>query len=275
MDGYAPQQLCAHETDNDWGVYGRLPADKQQKWDRKASARTKKSLAFCVNYFKPISLHLDKSADVLFTVLVKIFPNDIVPEPDLEDQVYGNALMSQMAQFPHYDAKLSASLLRIFTEPAWYNEFDFRLRDCAERLFAHAAPSPIFMKTLTRILVGHTEVVSPWPSDKILASVACIGEAINLHHSPTFGRQLWDVYSVMLTSPHIAPDIEGLILSQTHSNFVGFRIILHKIFSVSKVIITLRRKETGLERDEVDAAMLWLILLRNAEYAGRRKKRRG
>ncbi|KAJ7891278.1 hypothetical protein B0H14DRAFT_3428584 [Mycena olivaceomarginata] len=256
MNGCAPQQLCADETNNDWGAYDRLPVDKQQKWDHKASARNQKSLSFWVNYFKPISLDLDKSAGVLLSVLVKSFPKQVVPEPDLEDQ----ALMSQMAQFPHYDAKLSADLLRIFIEPTWYDKGGFRLRSCAERLFAHAPPSPSFMRTWTRVLVGHPEVATrPWPSDKILASIACIGEAISLHHSPSCGRQLWDAYCVLLASPHIAPDIKGLILSQTRYNFVGFRVILHKLFSVSKEILAPRRNVPELGLEEIDVAMLWLI----------------
>ncbi|KAJ6606234.1 hypothetical protein DFH09DRAFT_4493 [Mycena vulgaris] len=139
MDGTVPQQLCAHETKDDWGAYDRLPADKQKGWDRKASARNRKSLTFWVNYFKPISVDLKKSPDVLSTVLLKIFPKQVVPEPDLEDQVYGNALMSQMAQLPHYDPKLSCSLLQIFIEPTWYDKRGFRLRSCAKRLLAHAA----------------------------------------------------------------------------------------------------------------------------------------
>ncbi|KAK7035882.1 hypothetical protein R3P38DRAFT_2616391 [Favolaschia claudopus] len=260
MDGTAPQELYALDHDNDWGAYDRLPLDKQQKWDRKAAAQNKRSLAFWVGYFRPISLEIDKSADVLASVLVKIFPKQVVPEPDLEDQVYGNALMSQMALLPRYDATLSAALLRIFYEPRWYDKGGFRLRSCAGRLFAHAAPSPAFMKTWTRILVGHNEVERPWPSDKILASVACIGEKISWHHSPTLGRQLWDVYSVMLASPHIAADIKGLILSLTRYSFVGLKLILPKLFHVSKDIIALRRKAPELGLEEIDVAMLWLIL---------------
>ncbi|KAJ7118929.1 hypothetical protein C8R44DRAFT_789660 [Mycena epipterygia] len=246
MDGTAPHQLCADGNNSDWGVYDRLPIDKQRKWDRKAAARNKKSLNFWVDYFKPISLHLDKSADVLFTVLLKIFPKEVVPEPSLEDQVYGNALMSQMAQLPHYDEKLSRSLLRIFIEPTWYDEDGFRLRYCADRLFAYAAPSPAFMKIWTRILVGHPEVAGPWPTDKVLASVACIGEMISLHHSPTLGRQVWDVYLVLLASLHIAPEIKGLILSQARYSFLGFRMILHKLFVVSRDILPARRRAANL-----------------------------
>lgn len=54
--------VCAHantmarnsdtRAENDWGTYDRLPVDKQKGWDRKASARNRKSLAFWVNYFK-------------------------------------------------------------------------------------------------------------------------------------------------------------------------------------------------------------------------------
>ncbi|KAJ7778721.1 hypothetical protein DFH07DRAFT_795735 [Mycena maculata] len=261
MDGCAPQELCAQSSkDNDWGLYDRLPVDKQNGWNRKAAARNKKSLAFWVNYFKPISVHLDKSPDVLSTVLRKIFPKQIVPEPDLEDQVYGNALMSQMAQFPHYDEKLSRSLLRIVMEPTWYDEGGFRLRSCAQRLFAHAPPSQVFMKIWTRILVGHPEVEGPWDSDKLLASVACIGETISLYHSPSFGRQLWDAYSVMLASPHVAAEVKGLILSQTRYSFVGFRIVLQRLFAVAQDILPSRRGVTELGLEELDMAMLYLVL---------------
>ncbi|KAF7359145.1 hypothetical protein MSAN_01256100 [Mycena sanguinolenta] len=277
MNGAAPQQLCADATNNDWGAYDRLPAAQQQKWDRMSSARNKKSLSFWVNYFKPISLHLDKSKDVLMFALIKAYPRDVVPEADLEDQVYGNvdridfsslwciliafqALMSQMAQFPHYDDQLSVCILKIFAEPKWYDQGGFRLRSCAARLFAHALPSGAFMKMWTRILVGHPEVMRPWPSDKILASVACIGETISMHHSAAYGRQIWDAYSVLLASPHIAPDIKGLILTQTRYNFVGFKIALPKLFSVSKDIIDSRRNAPELGLEEVDVAMLWLTL---------------
>ncbi|KAF7353795.1 hypothetical protein MVEN_01065000 [Mycena venus] len=43
MDGCAPQQLCAHANKYDWGIYDRLSPDKQQKWDRRATARNEKS----------------------------------------------------------------------------------------------------------------------------------------------------------------------------------------------------------------------------------------
>ncbi|KAJ7494443.1 hypothetical protein B0H11DRAFT_936650 [Mycena galericulata] len=170
------------------------------------------------------------------------------------------ALMSQMAQFPHYDEKLSCSLLRIFAEPTWYDQNGFRLSSCAERLFAHAAPSQAFMKIWTRVLVGHPEVGGPWPADQILGSIACIGETISLHHSPTFGRQIWDTYSVMLASPHIAPETKGLILSQTRYSFVGFRIVLPKMFTVAREILAARRAVAELGLNEFDMAMLYLIL---------------
>ncbi|KAJ7144935.1 hypothetical protein C8R43DRAFT_560060 [Mycena crocata] len=188
-------------------------------------------------------------------------PRKSSPEPDLEDQVYGNALMSQMAQFPHYDASLSTSLLRIFLEPTWYDKGKkFRLDHCAERLFAHAAPSAAFMKIWTRILVGNPEVEAPWHAFEC-------GTARMLRlctrHSPEFcPMEIWDAYSVLLVSnsPIITPEIQGLIISQTRYNFVGFRIILHKLFPVAREVLPLRRSGPELGQNEFDAAMLFVTL---------------
>ncbi|KAJ7700872.1 hypothetical protein B0H17DRAFT_1046892 [Mycena rosella] len=259
MNGSAPQELCANESNNDRGAYDRLPADKQKKWNRKASARNKKSLAFSVNYFKPISVHLEESPDVLsITVLLKIFPKQIVPEPDLEDQVYGNALMSQMAQLPHYDADLSRSLLQIFIKPTWYN--GIQTAELRPEAFRTRCSFADVHEDLDADPRGHPEVGDPWPSDKLLASVACVGEAVSLYHNEALGRQLWDVYSVLLASPRTAPEIKALILSQTRYNFMGFRIILHKIFTVSKAVLSPRRSVAELGLDEIDVGIMWLIL---------------
>ncbi|KAF7298395.1 hypothetical protein MKEN_01364200 [Mycena kentingensis (nom. inval.)] len=232
LEGVTPGELCAEKT-NDWSSYERLSSEKQQLWDRKAAAKNQRSRRFWVRYFEPISSNLEKSMHVMVSIRAKPFPQNIVPR-DLEDQVYGNALMSQMAQFPSYD--LNTARAFIWTEPTWLENRRFRLDSCLTRLVAHAAPSQAVMNLFTHVIVGNTDVDGAWSPSVVLALIASLGKDIATYHDKLYGKQLWDAYAILLASPRVNGETKGVIFDQLRASPVGFRIVLPKLVTVVKEV---------------------------------------
>lgn len=105
-------QLCADNHKNDWGAFDKLDKSRQERWINKARAGKAKVRRFWVTYFRsvrrastrcddadylttrPLSANLDMSIHVLDAILTRPIPHQIIPEPDLEDQVYGNVCSS-------------------------------------------------------------------------------------------------------------------------------------------------------------------------------------
>lgn len=143
----------------------------------------------------------------------------------------------------------------------WYEGENFRLESCTQILFAHASPPPLLVKMWTRILAGYPEFQKRWGNTAIRALILAIGEPLSLHHGEEHGRQQWDVYVTLLASPHVRSEIKNAILDQVRHSFLGFRIVLHKLFSVAKELKAVPRSSED-EEDEfnlVDPAVMCLI----------------
>jgi hypothetical protein len=112
--------------------------------------------------------------------------------------------LSQIAHLPNYDRELSVKLLSIFTDPFWYDsDGGFRLRP--HTLFEMATPSLNFMRLWTRTLVGFPDVHGAWVSQQLQESIKSISEIVTMCHDELLGRQVWDTYTILLASPHVAP----------------------------------------------------------------------
>jgi hypothetical protein len=111
------------------------------------------------------------------------------------------------------------------------------------------------MRLWTRTLVGFPDVRGPWMDHQLEESIKSIGEKVIMYHDELLGRQVWDTYSILLASPHVAPKLKGLILEQTRLSYTGFKSTLSVLFPVVKELV-----QTAKDRpDTIHPANQFLI----------------